>query len=91
MATCGFFTLGIILGIFADSIQNSVSGWMYTTLNILSYFFVFGSFGWSLLHPFIVYSETNKQWKNHWYWIILGTVPICYGLFRLLYLYLTFN
>jgi hypothetical protein len=91
IATVGFFTSGVLLGLLAEQLEDSSPSWVYKGVEMLSYILVFGSFGWSLLHPFIVYSETQKQWKKHWFWIALGLVPIAYALISFFWIYGSFD
>lgn len=39
---------------------------------------LFGSLGWSLLHPLIIWSEFKTTWKRQIVWILIGTTPILY-------------
>ncbi|MEP2936455.1 MAG: hypothetical protein ABJM06_11390 [Gilvibacter sp.] len=91
LATCGFFLSGIIIGLVIEPFQDAKAQWLYSTGELFSYVLVFGSFGWSFLHPFIVYSETKKQWKKHLFWIFIGLIPVLYALISLIWIYISFE
>lgn len=72
-----FFSSGLLLEILTSSILNE-SGILFDALLIGKNVLIYGSAAWSLLHPFIVVSETGNKWNKHIVWILLGLVPLIY-------------
>lgn len=72
------FVLGIILNQSVEQFRHSEIRWIYKYGKLVSLIITFGSVGWSLLHPIIIWSENKVNWKNYLLWIFLGMLPILY-------------
>jgi len=72
------FVVGIILNQSVEQYRYSEIRWIYKYGKLISLIMTFGSIGWSLLHPIIIWSENRVNWKNYLLWIFLGMLPILY-------------
>ncbi|AVI50538.1 hypothetical protein C5O00_04885 [Pukyongia salina] len=83
------FAVGVILNLSVEQYRYSEFRWIYKYVKLISIIMTFGSIGWSLLHPIIIWSENKVNWKSYLLWIFLGMLPILYFTIMIIILNLT--
>ena len=80
------FVFGFGLGELFESFRFSDYRWIYRYGMLSSDLLVFGSIGWSLLHPIIIWSEKKSDLKKYLVWIFIGMIPILYFLLMMIFI-----
>ena len=74
----GICIMGIIIGNYVERFRISNLRWIYEYGKLINFIMVFGSLGWSFLHPLIIWSNNKPQWKKQLIWMIVGLIPVLY-------------